>query len=103
MAKLRQLLWNRLTRRQLIVLRLLAALESAVLVAAAYGAMTGNTAFVPLLLPTYSSLSLVLVASLVVFAERRLMSWWFAGGVLLVGPLAGAVALGLCRPGRWTP
>jgi hypothetical protein len=99
-AKLRRLLWNRLTRRELAALRLLAAADSSVLVAAAHGALTGNTALVPLLLPTYGSLSLVLVATLAVFADRRLLSWRLAGGVLLVGPLGGALALGLCRPGQ---
>jgi hypothetical protein len=102
-AKLRRLLWNRLTRRELTALRLLAALDSAVLVATAHGALTGNPALVPLLLPTYSSLFLVLVATLAVFAERRLVSWWLAGGVLLAGPLAATVVLDLCRPGRAAP
>lgn len=103
MANLRRLLWNRLTRRELTALRLLAAVDSAVLVATVYGAVTGNPVLVPLLLPTYSSLSLVLVATLAVFAEPRLVSWWLAGGVLLAGPLAAAVALTLSRPGRAAP
>jgi hypothetical protein len=102
-AQLRRLLRNRLTSRELTALRLLAALDSAVLVAAAYGALTHNTVLLLLLLPTCSSLYLALVATMTVFAERRRVSWWLASTILVVGPLGGAVVLGACRPGRRTP
>jgi hypothetical protein len=53
-----------------------------------------------LIAPTYSALFLVLVGSLVRFAERGRVSWPLVTAVMVVGPFGAVVVL---RAGRRSP
>ena len=100
MAKLRRIVWHRLTRRELGVLSALAAADGVLLVAIAYG-LTRRAAELALsLIPSYSAMFLVLVATLACFAERRRVSWWLVIAVAFGGPVAAGA--GLHCAGRWS-
>jgi hypothetical protein len=93
MQNLRPQLWHRLRRRQVTVLMLIAALDGVVLAALGYAILSANSHLVLVVAPTYSVLFMVLACSLGALAARGLVSWPLVSGILLTGPVGGAVAL----------
>lgn len=93
MRKLRPQLWHRLPRRQVTLLTVVAAVDGVLMAALGYAVLSGSSELVVLVAPTYSALFMVLACSLAVFADRGLVSWLLVAGILVVGPLGGAVAL----------
>jgi hypothetical protein len=99
MKKLRPQLWHRLRRRQVGVLTVVAAVDAIFLGAIGYGVVTARSDLLVVVAPTYSVLFMVLACSLAAFAQRQLVSWPLVSGILLLGPVAAAVALRRFGPG----
>jgi hypothetical protein len=96
----RRQLWHRLSHRQSAVLRAVATLDGLLLLTICYAAAVSRLELVLLIAPTYSALFLVLVGSLVRFAERGRVSWPLVTAVMVVGPFGAVVVL---RAGRRSP
>jgi hypothetical protein len=97
LGSLRELLWHRLTRRELGVLFALAAADAVVLLAIAYAVAVAATDVALPLIPTYGTVFLVLVATLVCLADRRRVSWWLVCAAVLGGPVSAVAVLGCAR------
>ena len=98
MPRVEQLLWHRLSRRRLLILQGLASMSAAGLALVFYcvGAQRADLAL--LVAPTGSVLFALLVATLAVYAEGRLVSWAVVCAVLAGGPVAALLLLRLLAP-----
>lgn len=93
-----RLLWHRLSRRRLVAVRALAAVDTLVFAALAVAVGTGSTSLLLMAAPTCGVLFLTLVATLAAFADRGRVSWQFVCAVLTGGPVLAALLLQLLVP-----